>query len=281
MSVDTEPNVKQILSEIGAPVIVFDHVQLAFDDKVVLRDVSFTLLKGHTKIILGASGSGKSTALKIITGLLHADSGVVWVNGQRVDELTEKQMMAVRTDLGMIFQEGALFDSLTVRENVGYKLYEETDMPIADVDRRVEEVLGFVGLGEHINKMPSELSGGQRRRVAIARAMAFKPSILLYDEATTGLDPITATTVDDEIIKLRDIERVSSIVVTHQLRDAFYVATHMAVRGPDGKVVVKPASAEKEREAEFIMLRDGLIIFEGDADALRASTDPYILQFLS
>jgi phospholipid/cholesterol/gamma-HCH transport system ATP-binding protein len=281
MSVDTEPNVKQILSEIGAPVIVFDHVQLAFDDKVVLRDVSFTLLKGHTKIILGASGSGKSTALKIITGLLHADAGVVWVNGQRVDELTEKQMMAVRTDLGMIFQEGALFDSLTVRENVGYKLYEETDMPIADVDRRVEEVLGFVGLGEHINKMPSELSGGQRRRVAIARAMAFKPSILLYDEATTGLDPITATTVDDEIIKLRDIERVSSIVVTHQLRDAFYVATHMAVRGPDGKVVVKPASAEKEREAEFIMLRDGLIIFEGDADALRASTDPYILQFLS
>ncbi len=281
MSVDTEASVKQILSEIGAPVIVFDHVQLAFDDKVVLRDVSFTLLKGHTKIILGASGSGKSTALKIITGLLHADAGVVWVNGQRVDELTEKQMMSVRTDLGMIFQEGALFDSLTVRENVGYKLYEETDMPIADVDRRVEEVLGFVGLGEHINKMPSELSGGQRRRVAIARAMAFKPSILLYDEATTGLDPITATTVDDEIIKLRDIERVSSIVVTHQLRDAFYVATHMAVRGPDGKVVVKPASAEKEREAEFIMLRDGLIIFEGDADALRASTDPYILQFLS
>jgi len=281
MTVDTEPNVKEILDEIGAPVIVFDHVKLAFDDRVVLRDVSFTLIKGHTKIILGASGSGKSTALKIITGLLRADSGVVWVNGQRVDQLTEKQMMAVRTDLGMIFQEGALFDSLTVRENVGYKLYEETDMPIADVDRRVEEVLGFVGLGEHINKMPSELSGGQRRRVAIARAMAFKPSILLYDEATTGLDPITATTVDDEIIKLRDIERVSSIVVTHQLRDAFYVATHMAVRTAEGTVVVKPASAEKEREAEFIMLRDGLIIFEGDADALRASTDPYIQQFLS
>jgi len=283
MAVKTQANddVRQILSEIGAPVIVFDHVQLAFDDKVVLRDVSFTLIKGHTKIILGASGSGKSTALKIITGLLRADSGVVWVNGQRVDELSEKQMMAVRTDLGMIFQEGALFDSLTVRENVGYKLYEETNMPIEDVDRRVEEVLGFVGLAEHINKMPSELSGGQRRRVAIARAMAFKPSILLYDEATTGLDPITATTVDDEIIKLRDIERVSSIVVTHQLRDAFYVATHMAVRGSDGTVEIKPASAAKEREAEFIMLRDGLIIFEGDADALRASTDPYIRQFLS
>ncbi|HEY6211833.1 MAG TPA: ATP-binding cassette domain-containing protein [Vicinamibacterales bacterium] len=275
------PTAAEILSERGAPVIVFDHVHLAFDDKVVLKDVSFTLIKGHTKIVLGASGSGKSTALKIITGLLKADSGVVWVNGQRVDQLTEHEMMAVRADLGMIFQEGALFDSLTVRENVGYKLYEETDMPLADVDRRVEEVLGFIALAEHIDKMPSELSGGQRRRVAIARAMAFKPRILLYDEATTGLDPITATTVDDEIIKLRDLEGVSSIVVTHQLRDAFYVATHMAVRNPDGEVAIVPATPEKEREAEFIMLRDGLICFEGDADALRKSTDPYLKEFLS
>jgi phospholipid/cholesterol/gamma-HCH transport system ATP-binding protein len=272
---------KQILSEPGAPVVIFDHVQLAFDDKVVLKDVSFTLIKGHTKIVLGASGSGKSTVLKILTGLLRADAGVVWVNGQRVDELSEVQMMSVRADLGMIFQEGALFDSLTVRENVGYKLYEETDMPLSDVDVRVKEVLGFIGLMEHIDKMPSELSGGQRRRVAIARAMAFKPSILLYDEATTGLDPITATSVDDEVIKLRDLERVSSIVVTHQLRDAFYVATHMAVRDADGQVRVVPASPEKEREAEFIMLRDGLIVFEGDAAALRASTDPYIQTFLS
>jgi phospholipid/cholesterol/gamma-HCH transport system ATP-binding protein len=274
-------HVQQILDEAGAPVIVFDKVQLAFDDKMVLRDLSFTLLKGHTKIILGASGSGKSTALKIITGLLKVDHGVVWVNGERVDRLDERQMMAVRADLGMIFQEGALFDSLTVRENVGYKLYEETDMPLEDVSKRVEEVLGFIGLTEHIDKMPSELSGGQRRRVAIARAMAFKPRILLYDEATTGLDPITATTVDEEIIKLRDLENVSSILVTHQLRDAFYVATHMARREPNGQVRVVPATREKEREAEFIMLKDGLIIFEGDADALRASTDPYIQTFLS
>ena len=272
---------KQILAEPGAPVIMFDHVQLAFDDKVVLKDVSFTLINSHTKIILGASGSGKSTALKIITGLLRADSGVVWVNGQRVDQLSEEEMMSVRADLGMIFQEGALFDSLTVRENVGYKLYEETTMPLEDVDRRVKEVLGFIGLSEHIEKMPSELSGGQRRRVAIARAMAFKPRILLYDEATTGLDPITATTVDDEIIKLRDLEGVSSIVVTHQLRDAFYVAQHMAVRGSGGEVQIVPATPEKEREAEFIMLRDGLIVFEGDADALRSSKDPYIREFLS
>ena len=247
----------------------------------MLKDVSFTLIKGHTKIILGASGSGKSTILKIITGLLRADEGVVWVNGSRVDQLSELEMMPVRADLGMIFQEGALFDSLTVRENVGYKLFEESRMPIDDVNRRVGEVLGWIGLTEFIDRMPSELSGGQRRRVAIARAMAFKPRILLYDEATTGLDPITATTVDEEIIKLRDLEHVSSIVVTHQLRDAFYVATHMAVNGPDGKVRIVPATPEKEREAEFLMVRDGLICFEGDADALRRSTDPYILTFLS
>jgi len=281
MTTQTSETARRVLSEPGAPVVVFDHVQLAFDDKVVLKDVSFTLVKGHTKIILGASGSGKSTAVKIIVGLLKADAGVVWVNGERVDQLTERELMAVRNDLGMIFQEGALFDSLTVRENVGYKLYEETDMPLEQVDRRVEEVLGFIDLVEHIDKMPSELSGGQRRRVAIARAMAFKPSIMLYDEATTGLDPITATTVDHEIIKLRDLENVSSIIVTHQLRDAFYVATHMAVRDKAGRVQITRATPEKERESEFIMLRDGLINFEGDADSLRKSTDPYIVSFLS
>jgi phospholipid/cholesterol/gamma-HCH transport system ATP-binding protein len=276
-----QPEIDRILDERGAPIVVFDRVQLAFDDKVVLQSISFTLIKGHTKIILGASGSGKSTILKIVTGLLRADNGVVWVNGQRVDQLAEQQLMAVRADLGMIFQEGALFDSLTVRENVGYKLYEESDMPLSDAHRRVEEVVRFVGLSEHIDKMPSELSGGQRRRVAIARAMAFKPELLLYDEATTGLDPITATTIDDEIIKLRDLEGVSSIVVTHQLRDAFYIATHMAARSPDGTVEIRPASRSKELETEFIMLRDGLIIFEGAAEGLRQSNDPYIQEFLT
>ncbi len=281
MTATAELTAKQILSETGAPVIVFDHVKLAFDEQVVIADVSFTVIKGHTKIILGASGSGKSTALKIITGLLRADRGVVWVNGQRVDELMERDLMSVRADLGLIFQEGALFDSLTVRENVGYKLYEETDLPLDQIDRRVQDVLGFIGLEDQIDKMPSELSGGQRRRVAIARAMAFKPSIMLYDEATTGLDPITANTVNDEMIKLRDLESVSSIIVTHQLRDAFYVATHMAVRDAAGRVSILPASHRKEQEAEFIMLREGLIVFEGDADALRRATDPYIREFLS
>jgi phospholipid/cholesterol/gamma-HCH transport system ATP-binding protein len=278
---ETRQSAREILDQPGAPVIVFDHVGLAFDDKVVLRDVSFALLKGHTKIILGASGSGKSTSLKIITGLLKPDTGRVWVNGRRIDELTETQMMEVRADLGLIFQEGALFDSLSVRENVGYKLYEETALPIEEIDQRVTEVLGFIGLVEQMDKMPSELSGGQRRRVAIARALAFRPRILLYDEATTGLDPITAITVDDEIVKLRDLEGVSSIVVTHQLRDAFYVATNMAVRGADGRVTIQAATPEKERLTEFIMIRDGLIIFEGDANALRQATDPYIRDFLS
>jgi len=270
----------QILSEPGAPVVMLDRVSLAFDDKVILKDVSFTLITGHTKILLGASGAGKSLTLKIILGLLKADRGTVWVNGERVDRLAEEDLMAMRADVGMVFQEGALFDSLTVRENVGYRLYEETDQPLDQIDQRVAEVLGFIGLGDFIDRMPSELSGGQRRRVAIARAMASKPRILLYDEPTTGLDPITATTVDDEIIKLRDLENVSSILVTHQLRDAFYVATHTAVR-ENGTIKIVRADAGKERQAEFLMLSDGLLCFEGDADALRASQDPYLQKFLS
>jgi phospholipid/cholesterol/gamma-HCH transport system ATP-binding protein len=268
-------------SEPDEPVVAFEHVSLAFDDKIILKDVSFTLNSGHTKVILGASGAGKSITLKIIMGLLKPDAGAVWVNGQRVDQLTEDAMMAVRADLGMVFQEGALFDSLTVRENFWYRLYEESDKPLEAVDRRVQEVLGFVGLSEFIDRMPSALSGGQRRRVAIARAMTSKPKIILYDEATTGLDPITATTVDDEIIKLRDLEEVSSIVVTHQLRDAFYVATRTAERTKDGKIRIGLAEREKERETEFLMLRDGLIVFEGDAEALRNSKDEYLRTFLS
>jgi phospholipid/cholesterol/gamma-HCH transport system ATP-binding protein len=276
----TQSAVAQRPRDSDEPVIVLDHVSLAFDDAVVLRDVSFTLLRGRTKIILGASGAGKSISLKLILGLLKPDSGRVWVNGQRVDELSEEELMSVRADLGMVFQEGALFDSLTVAENVGYKLYEETDQPLEVVRKRVEQVLGFVGLAQFIDRKPSELSGGQRRRVAIARAMAVKPSILLYDEPTTGLDPITATTVDEEIVKLRDLEEVSSILVTHQLRDAFFIATHEATN-ETGKIEFRPAGRAKLEECECLMLRDGLIAFEGTADELRASKDPYIQAFLS
>ena len=263
-----------------AAAIEVKNLSLAFDDKVILRDVSFTLQRGHTKLILGASGSGKSTILKLILGLLRPDGGEIWINGERTDTMTERELMSVRGHLGMVFQEGALFDSLTVAENVGYKLYEETDLPLGDVRRRVEEVLGFVSLQEHIDKMPSALSGGQRRRVAIARAMAAKPGILLYDEATTGLDPITATSVDEEMVKLRDLENVSSIIVTHQLRDAFFVAEHEAIR-EQGQLRIIPADAQKCDEAEFIMLKEGLVVFEGNAQELRQARDPYITTFLS
>lgn len=264
----------------GSPIVVFDRVALAFDETVVLTDVSFTLILGHTKLILGASGSGKSTVLKLILGLLKPDGGVVWVNGERVDQVDERQLLAIRSDIGMVFQEGALFDSLTVRENVGFRLYEDPSVPLEEADRRVEEVLGFIGLSEFIDRMPSDMSGGQRRRVAIARAMTTKPRLLLYDEPTTGLDPITAATVNNEIIKLRDLENVSSIVVTHQLRDAFYIATHRALR-EQGGIRVVPADAHKTEEAEFLMLRDGLIVFEGTAADLRRSTDPYLRTFLT
>ena len=266
----------------GGPIVVFDKVSLAFDDKVILREISFTLKTAHTKIFLGASGAGKSTILRLILGLLKPDGGHIFVNGERVDNMTEDQMMQVRADLGMVFQEGALFDSLSVRENVGYKLFEESNVPFDDANRRVEEVLGFVGLAEYIDRKPSELSGGQRRRVAIARAMAAKPRILLYDEPTTGLDPITSVTIDEEIIKLRDLEGVSSIVVTHQLRDAFYVAEHTASRD-GGRLKIDRATVEKSDEAEFIMLKDGAIWFEGNASELRAAvkTDSYLDQFLS
>jgi phospholipid/cholesterol/gamma-HCH transport system ATP-binding protein len=266
----------------GGPIIVFDNVDLSFDDKAILRDVSFTLQTGHTKIFLGASGAGKSTILRLILGLLKPDTGRIFVNGEEIEHMSEEELMRVRADLGMVFQEGALFDSLTVRENVGYKLFEELNWPIEKANARVEEVLGFVSLGEFIDRMPSELSGGQRRRVAIARAMAAKPRILLYDEPTTGLDPITSVSVDEEIIKLRDLEGVSSVLVTHQLRDAFFVAEHTARRN-GGHVSLEKAVAHKADEAEFIMLKEGCIAFEGNAAELRdaAKRDEYIRSFLS
>lgn len=231
------------------------------------------------RILLGASGVGKSVVLKLTLGLLRPDAGRILVDGQRTDNMPEHDLLRVRADLGMLFQESALFDSLTVAENVGYRLSEETDVPGDQVDRRVAEVLAFMGLGEHADRMPSQLSGGQRRRVAIARAMAAKPHTLLLDDPTTGLDPIIATTVSDEIVKLRDLERVTSIVVTHQIRDAYYVATHEAVREAEGVQVV-PLEAGKPERADFMVLYDGRIHFEGSGAELLASEDTYLKDFL-
>ena len=258
--------------------VVLDHVSFAFDDHEVLHDISLTVPKGSMTIILGASGAGKSVLLKLILGLFRPDAGTITVNDRRIDNLPEAELLPLRADIGMLFQESALFDSLTVAENVGYRLYEETPMPMDQVRARIEEVLGFIGLRDFIDRMPSALSGGQRRRVAIARAMASKPNLLLFDDPTTGLDPITATTVDDEIVKLRDLEHVTSVLVTHQIRDAHYVATHQAVRNGHG-LQIRSTDGNDER-AQFIVLHDGRILFEGSAAELLASHDEYLREFL-
>jgi phospholipid/cholesterol/gamma-HCH transport system ATP-binding protein len=264
---------------VEAPAVVFEDVSLVFDDHVVLRDLSFELARGSMTFLLGASGTGKSLTLKLILGLLKPDSGTIVVNGHRVDAMPEQELLSMRVDLGMVFQENALFDSLTVAQNVGYRLYEESDTPEEQVRARVEEVLGFVGLTEFIDRMPSTLSGGQRRRVGIARAMASRPSLLLFDDPTTGLDPVIAASVDEQIIKLRDLEHVTSIVVTHQIRDAFYIAEHEAVT-KDGEVEIVEAATAKDQQADFMVLHEGRIHFRGSGAELLASDDPYLKEFL-
>ena len=227
---------------IATPAVVFDQVSIAFDDRVVLRDLSFSIPAGAMRILLGRSGSGKSVLLKLILGLQRPDSGTITVNGQRIDNLAERDLLPMRARIGMVFQDNALFDSLTVAENVGYQLSEDAGMPEDRIQARVEEVLAFIGLSEFTDRLPSQLSGGQRRRVAIARAIAPAPVLLLFDDPITGLDPILATTVDNEILKLRDLAHVTSIVVTHQIRDAYYIATHQAVRR-DGRIQINAVDA--------------------------------------
>ena len=262
-----------------APAVVFDHVSFAFDDHVVLRDLSFVVPAGSMRIMLGASGAGKSVVLKLILGLFRPDAGRIYVHGSRIDNMREHDLLRLRADVGMLFQESALFDSLTVDENVGYRLYEETDMPRDEVRQRVEDVLGFVGLPAFADRLPSELSGGQRRRVAIARAMASKPSLLLLDDPTTGLDPIVATSIDDEIVKLRDLEHVTGIIVTHQIRDAFYVATHRATR-KGGTVQIDAVPDDAPPPADFLVLHEGRIRFEGTSSELLAAPDEYLKEML-
>ena len=259
--------------------IVFDRVSLAFDDHVVLRDLSFTVPKGEMRILFGASGAGKSVILKLTLGLLRPDSGEILVNGMRVDQMPELELLKMRADIGMVFQENALFDSLTVAQNVAFRLTEERDLTEQQIDARVDEVLGFVGLREFADRMPASLSGGQRRRVGIARAMASKPQLLLFDDPITGLDPLIATTIDDEIVKLRDLEDVTSFVVTHQIRDAFYIAEHRAIQS-GGKVEVIKDDASNIKGVCFMVLHDGAIIFQGNAAELLDAKDPYLVEYL-
>ena len=262
------------------PAIEFRNVTMMFDERKVLNDLSFKVMKGETKIILGGSGSGKSTTIKLVLGLLKPDSGRILVDGQDITDYSETQMMRVRKNLGMIFQEGALFDSLSVYENVAFKLHEQ-GVPEDEVESEVRRMLRFVNLEESIDKMPAELSGGMRRRVGIARALVGDPKIVMFDEPTAGLDPPTARTICELAMKLRDLEDVSSIFVTHEMNNLDYLTSEYAVVNEAGDVIF-----EKEGEklclinSKVLMIRDGAIIFSGTDETLRKSEDRYIQKFL-
>ena len=262
------------------PAIEFRDVYLAFDERTVLNGLSFKVMKGETKIILGGSGGGKSTIIKIVLGLLKPDSGQVLVDGENITNYSEFQMMNVRKKIGMVFQEGALFDSLSVYDNVAYRLHEQK-VPEVEVEKEVRRMLRFVNLEDAIDKMPAELSGGMRRRVGIARALIGDPKIVLFDEPTAGLDPPTARTICELAMKLRDLEDVSSIFVTHEMNNLDYLCSEYAVVNEKGEVVFE---REGERlcliNSKVIMMRDGNIIFSGTDETLRKADDPYIQKFL-
>jgi phospholipid/cholesterol/gamma-HCH transport system ATP-binding protein len=262
------------------PSIEFRDVVLAFDDRMVLNKLSFKVMKGETKIILGGSGGGKSTIIKLVLGLLKPDEGRVFVDGEDVTEYNEVQMMKVRKKIGMVFQEGALFDSLSVYDNVAYRLHEQ-GLPEEEVEPEVRRMLRFVNLEDAIDKMPTELSGGMRRRVGIARALIGDPKIVLFDEPTAGLDPPTARTICELAMKLRDLEDVSSIFVTHEMNNLDYLCSEYAVVNEAGQVVFE---REGERlcliNSKVMMMREGNIIFSGTDERLRKAEDAYIQKFL-
>lgn len=262
------------------PVIQFQDVHLAFDDKVILDGISFDVRRGETKCILGQSGGGKSTIIRLILGLIRPDSGRILIDGEDITQLSEEELMPVRQKIGMVFQEGALFDSLSVYENVAFRLREQ-NVDEEEIEHEVRRLLRFVHLEDAIEKMPIELSGGMRRRVGIARALIGDPSIVLYDEPTAGLDPPTARTICELAIALRDLQDVSSIFVTHEMHNIEYLASEYAIVTEAGDVVF-----EKEGEklclinTEVIMLREGKVTFSGTDEKLRASKDPYVQRFV-
>ena len=262
------------------PAIEFRDVELSFDDKVILDKVSFTVRRGETKIVLGGSGTGKSTIINLVLGLIKPDAGRILIDGDDITDYEEIEMMRIRKKIGMVFQEGALFDSLSVYQNVAYRLNEE-GVEADEVEHEVRRMLRFVNLEDAIDKMPAELSGGMRRRVGIARALVGNPSIFLFDEPTAGLDPPTARTICELAIKLRDLEDVSSIFVTHEMNNLDYLSSEYAIVDEQGNVEFE---LEGERlcliNTEVIMLRDGKITFSGKDEQLRASPDPYIHHFI-
>ncbi len=260
--------------------IVFDDVYLSFEDNHVLRGVSFHLPYGETKALFGVAGSGKSTILKLALGLLQPDSGRITVLGNEVTSLREQDLFPLRGHLGMVFQESALFDSLTVRENVAFRLIEEHGVYDDETDRRVREALRFVELEHTLDMFPSELSGGMRRRVAIARAIITQPELLLYDSPTGGLDPVTSNTIVDLIMKQRDVSKTSSLLVTHRLQDAFTMATHEFDKKTN-QVRALPRGQYCDVPMSFLVLRDGKVIFDGDVRQLSHTRDEYIREYIS
>jgi phospholipid/cholesterol/gamma-HCH transport system ATP-binding protein len=270
----TAANKTTSLSEVT---IRFEDVYLGFDENEVLKGVSFELHRGETKILLGIAGSGKSTILKLALGLLKPDSGRIFVLDEEVTAMREQDLFALRRKIGMVFQESALFDSLTVEDNVSYRLREE-HLPLEEIDRRVREALRFVELEHTLKKFPSELSGGMRRRVAIARAIITEPEVILYDSPTGGLDPITSTRIIELCVKQRDVYKTSALLVTHRLQDAFTMATSY---WDQSKNLMVPAPEDVNTNTSFILMRDGKIIFDGSAPELGRSKDEYIREYVS
>ncbi len=266
--------------ENSAPIIVFENVALAFAENDVLRGVSFRLARGETKALFGVAGSGKSVILKLVLGLIRPDSGRIVVLGQDVTQMREEDLFELRGKIGMVFQESALFDSLSVRENVAYRLMEEHGIYDEDIDRRVREVLRFVELEHTLDLDPAELSGGMRRRVAIARALITQPELLLYDSPTGGLDPVTSNTIIELIVKQRDVYKTSALLVTHRLQDAFTMATHQFDQKAN-RMVTLPTGQHCEVPMSFLILRDGKVIFDGDLRALAHTEDEYIREYIS
>jgi phospholipid/cholesterol/gamma-HCH transport system ATP-binding protein len=260
--------------------IEFRNVHMSFEDRVILEDVSFTVAPGETKIIMGGSGTGKSTALKLVLGLIKPDSGSILINGEDVAQLSEKEMTQVRKNIGMVFQDGALFDSLSVYENVGYRLFEK-GVPEPEIQEEVRRMLHFVNMDDSMYMMPAELSGGMRRRVGIARALIGNPKLILFDEPTAGLDPPTARTICELAMKLRDLEDVSSMFVTHRLDDIKLMASNYYTVGRDGEIEFQAEDGKLCLiNTQFIMLKDGRVIFSGTDEELWVSPDDYIKDFL-
>lgn len=259
--------------------IEFQDVRMAFGERVILDRVSFTVNPGETRIVMGGSGTGKSTILRLVLGLIKPDEGRIIVDGEDITDYSEADMIEARQKIGMVFQEGALFDSLTVYENVGYRLFE-SGMAEGEIRETVERMLRFVNLAEAIDLMPAQLSGGMRRRVGIARALASSPKIILFDEPTAGLDPITARAILDLAVKLRDLEGVSSMFVTHRTHDINFLSSNYATINEHGEVEIRREDGKFCLvNTRFIMLKDGKIIFSGTDEELGLSDDPYIREF--